>query len=345
VKGKPKIAPVKKKAPLYDRIREILESARTRVARSVNTTQVVANWLVGREIVEDEQKGHKRAEYGGQLLEDISKRLKIEYGAGYSVDNLELFRRFYLVYPHLISDALRRKSFEDMGNKGSENGDTGPGQFMVAGFAKIEKLYSMRKESDNPVISDAMPRNLAIINISQNFGTRSPLNRDLWRPGQLHTNLSWTHYRRLVRVDKSEIRAFYEIETVRNNWSARELERQINSLLYERLALSKDKKGLLRLATKGQEVRYPGDVFKDPMVMEFLGLPASPKLVESDLEQALINNLQAFLLELGKGFAFVSRQERITLDKLYLPTEAELQAEMRRELREIGQPYTPRRDQ
>jgi len=302
---------------------------------------------------------------------------------------------------------------------------------MVAGFAKIENLYLMRKESDNPVISDAMPRNLAIINISQNFGTSSPLNRDLWRPGQLHTNLSWTHYRRLVRVDKSEIRAFYEIETVRNNWSARELERQINSLLYERLALSKDKKGLLQLATKGQEVRYPGDVFKDPMVIEFLGLPASPKLVESDLEQALIDNLQAFLLELGKGFAFVSRQERITLDgdhfyidlvfyhmilkcfvlielkvgklthqdlgqlqlyvnyydyerrsegdnptlglilctdkndavvrytlgpdqekkiftsryKLYLPTEAELQAEMRRELREIGQPFAPRRDQ
>ena len=216
-----------------------------------------------------------------------------------------------------------------------------------------------------------------------------------------------------------------------NNWSARELERQINSLLYERLALSKDKKGLLRLAAKGQEVQSPGDVFKDPVIMEFLGLPASPKLVESDLEQALIHNLQAFLLELGKGFAFVSRQERITLDgdhfyidlvfyhmilkcfvlielkvgklthqdlgqlqlyvnfydyerrsegdnptlglilctdkndavvrytlgpdqekkifasryKLYLPTEAELKAEMRRELREIGQPFTPRRDQ
>ena len=117
-----------------------------------------------------------------------------------------------------------------------------------------------------------------------------------------------------MRVDKSEARAFYEIEAIQNNWSARELERQINSLLYERLALSKDKKGLMRLATKGQEIQKPADVFKDPVVMEFLGLPESPKLVESDLEQALINNLQAFLLELGKGFAFVSRQERITLD-------------------------------
>ena len=92
------------------------------------------------------------------------------------------------------------------------------------------------------------------------------------------------------------------------------MERQVNSLLYERLALSKDKKGLMRLAQKGQEIQRPVDVFKDPIVMEFLGPPASPKLVESELEQALINNLQSFLLELGKGFAFVSRQERITLD-------------------------------
>jgi predicted nuclease of restriction endonuclease-like (RecB) superfamily len=135
-----------------------------------------------------------------------------------------------------------------------------------------------------------------------------------WQPGQLHPNLSWTHYRRLVRVERTDARAFYEIEAIKNNWSARELERQINNLLYERLALSKDKNGLMRLAKKGQEIQRPVDVFKDPVGMEFLDLPSSPKLVESDLEQELINNLRAFLLELGKGFAFVSRQERITLD-------------------------------
>ena len=115
-------------------------------------------------------------------------------------------------------------------------------------------------------------------------------------------------------MDKPDARAFYEIEAVKNNWATRELERQINSLLYERLALSRDKKGLMRLALKGHEVQRPADIFKDPVVMEFLGLPESPKLVESDLEQALINNLQTFLLELGKGFAFVARQERLTLD-------------------------------
>jgi predicted nuclease of restriction endonuclease-like (RecB) superfamily len=135
-----------------------------------------------------------------------------------------------------------------------------------------------------------------------------------WKPGLLHPNLSWTHYRTLLRVDKPEARAFYEIESIQNNWAARELERQICSLLYERLALSRDKKGLLRLARKGQEVQKPADIFKDPVVMEYLGLPESAKLVESDLETALINNLQAFLLELGKGFAFVARQKRLTLD-------------------------------
>jgi predicted nuclease of restriction endonuclease-like (RecB) superfamily len=115
-------------------------------------------------------------------------------------------------------------------------------------------------------------------------------------------------------VDSSEARAFYEIEAIKCNWSGRELERQINSLLYERLVLSKDKKGLMKLATKGQELQAPADVFKDPVVMEFLRFPESPRLVESTLEEALISNLQAFLLEMGRGFAFVARQERLTLD-------------------------------
>jgi len=101
-----------------------------------------------------------------------------------------------------------------------------------------------------------------------------------WRPGRLHPDLSWTHYRTLLRVDRPEARAFYEIEALENRWSYRELERQINSLLYERLALSRDKKGLMRLATKGQEIQQPIDIFKDPVVIEFLGLPESPRLVE-----------------------------------------------------------------
>jgi predicted nuclease of restriction endonuclease-like (RecB) superfamily len=202
------------------------------------------------------------------LIYQLSEQLKKDFGTGYSVQNLFYMRQFYQSYPSLapaseIFHALRGKSAE------SESIVT-------------EKLHALRRKS--------------------------------WQPGQLHPNLSWTHYRTLLRVDKTEARGFYEIEAIRNNWSTRELGRQINSLLYERLSLSKDKKGLMRLATKGQVIQRSTDVFKDPVVMEFLGLPASPRLVESDLEKALINNLQAFLLELGKGFAFVSRQERITLE-------------------------------
>jgi len=303
--------PAKKKVAkgdeLYQRICEILESARTSVSRTVNTTQVVANWLVGREIVEEEQKGRKRANYGEELLKDLSKRLTTEYGRGYSFPNLAFFRQFFIEYPSLIPDspilhALRRES------------DSSPSS-LDSGI-----LYAVRRESvthcrkGSSVKSDAARR--------KSHARRAELlpeilcasRKESWEPGWLHPNLSWTHYRTLLRVAKPEARAFYEIEALKNNWSTRELERQINSLLYDRLALSKDKKGLMRLATKGQEIQVASDVFKDPVVMEFLGLPESPKLVETKLEQALIDHLQAFLLELGKGFAFMARQKRLTLD-------------------------------
>lgn len=130
----------------------------------------------------------------------------------------------------------------------------------------------------------------------------------------LRHELSWTHYRILMRVEKPQARSFYEIECVKNNWSARELERQKGSLLFERLALSKDKKGLMRLARKGQELQTYEDMIKDPYVLEFTGLSPQSKLYESKLEQALIDNLSRFLLELGKGFTFVARQKRISLD-------------------------------
>lgn len=129
--------------------------------------------------------------------------------------------------------------------------------------------------------------------------------------------LSWTHYRLLMRVARVEARKFYEIEASKNRWSSRELERQINSLLFDRLAKSKDKEGLLKLSQDGQELVSPVDVIKDPVVLEFLGLPESHRFVESEVEEALINNLQSFLLELGKGFAFVARQKRLTLDGDY----------------------------
>jgi predicted nuclease of restriction endonuclease-like (RecB) superfamily len=267
---------------LYQRIREILESARAGVARTVNTTQVVSNWLIGREIVEEQQSGETRAGYGKHLLADLSKRLLSDFGRGYSITNLEHFRDFFLTYTDLVSDRIPYAARGESNAKSSELIATG----------RAGKSHAVRGE-------------LAFVDL---------LPGSTWKPGHLHSSLSWTHYRILLRVEHEAARAFYEIEAIRNHWSARELERQLNSLLFERLAKSRDKAGLMALATTGQEIATPADVFKDPVVIEFLGLPESDRLVESELEQALINNLQTFLLELGRGFAFVSRQQRITLD-------------------------------
>ena len=136
----------------------------------------------------------------------------------------------------------------------------------------------------------------------------------VWQPGLLHLGLSWTHYRMLLKVERRDVRDFYEIESIRNGWSARQLERQINSFLFERLLKSRDKKGVMSLANEGQVLAHPKDAIKDPYVLEFLDLPQSHRLVESRIEEALLSQLQAFLLELGSGFAFVGRQRRLTLD-------------------------------
>ena len=142
----------------------------------------------------------------------------------------------------------------------------------------------------------------------------SPGGRDVVQPGVLNPSLSWTHYRTLLKEERQPVRDFYEIESVRNGWSARQLERQMHSFLFERLAKSRDKQGVLALANEGQALNRAQDVIKDPYVLEFLDLPESHRLVESRIEEALINQLQAFLLELGSGFAFVGRQRRLTLD-------------------------------
>ena len=283
---------------LYTHVRKLLQSARSHLARSVNSTQVVVNWLIGREIILQEQQGKWRAEYGQQVLQELSARLCKDFGGGYSVDNLELFRRFYLAYPTLVSPSPQSQAIA------SPISDAARRKLPPTTSTRTPQPASLRKNVPRypepgtlePVwISDAPPRKS-------------------WKPGLLNPELSWTHYRALLRVQDAQPQAFYEIEAIKNSWSARELQRQINSLLYERLAMSKDKRKLLRMATKGQEIKTPADLFKDPVIMEFVGLPDSPHLVESDLERSLIANLRAFLLEMGKGFAFVARQERITLD-------------------------------
>jgi hypothetical protein len=199
---------------LYTQICDILNAAQTGVARSVNTAQVLSNWLIGRAIIEEEQQGQQRASYGENLLKNLAKLLKQDFGAGYSYSSLKYIRQFYVIFPQLLTE-------QEIG-------------------------HALRDQS------------LPSLELTR-FSTPDPN----WKPGKLHPNLSWTHYRTLVRVERIEARAFYEIEALKNNWSARELERQINSLLFERLAKSLDQQGLMQLATQGQVIQKAADVFKD----------------------------------------------------------------------------------
>ncbi len=219
---------------LFGRVRDILLSARVATARSVNSAQVVCNGLIGREIVEDEQSGRRRAAYRERTLNLLAERLKREFGSGYSETNLKGMRTFYLAYPDLIHTPQIRHPLGD------------------------EFLSSMIGKRNVP-----------------------------YAPGRISSNLSWRHYRTLMRIDSRDARSFYEIETVKNSWSARELERQVASQLFERLARSRDKEQLMKLAAEGQLAEKPSDVFKDPFIMEFLGLPKTPALTESSVERAL----------------------------------------------------------
>jgi predicted nuclease of restriction endonuclease-like (RecB) superfamily len=226
---------------LYAQIGELLSLARKKVVSQVNQTMVVTYYEIGRIIVENEQGGKERAEYGKGILKGLSKRLSQDFGRGFSTDNLENMRRFYLTYSK--SETLSRKS----------------------------ELPTFR--------------------------------------------LSWSHYLKLMRIEDEAERRFYELEAIQNQWSLRELKRQCDSALYQRLALSRDKEKVKELSTKGQIINKPADALKDPYILEFIGLPDKNEYSESDLEKELIDKLEHFLLELGKGFTFVARQKRITIDE------------------------------
>lgn len=265
-----KIAPQKTPGVLFDRVVTILEQARGNVVRAVNTNMVLAYWLIGREIVEEVQRGKGRAKYGEKVIEDLSARLTKRYGQGYSEENLQLFRRFYLVYGE-----------------------------------RVAIPYPAGTELHEVPITSPEGRELAHGKKSYPLGTESPQG--------FSQQLSWSHYRALMRVESREARDFYEQEAIECGWSKSQLERQIHSFYYDRIIANRGKKGLLsggRERLPGEKVQ-PSSLLKSPMVLEFLGLPDPPELHESKLEQAICDNLQTFLLELGKGFSFVARQKHI----------------------------------
>lgn len=264
---------------LFDRVVAILEQARSRVVRSVNSEMVLAYWHIGREIVQLVQAGNARADYGEGVLEALSARLHLRYGKGFSVTNLRYFRLFYQVYSNRIPEIHHEARDE---------------------FASAAKPAKKHHEAGD-VLEDL---SLAIERADRVRG---------FAPG-----LSWTHYRTLTRVENGAERLFYEIEAEKAGWSVPHLERQMHTMLFARLVKSRDKAGVLTLATRGQVLEKPVDALKDPYVLDFLDLPEGERLHETDLESAIITKLQAFLLELGKGFAFVARQKRLSFEDEHL---------------------------
>jgi len=261
---------------LLGRIGHILVEARTKVVREINKAQVLAYWEIGREIIEFEQKGKVRAEYGEELLRELSADMTVRFGKGFSERNLRNMRAFYLSFP--IRQTVSAKSIEK----------------------RESQIPSGKSETTSRKFT--IPQTM-----SAKFQKRQTVS------GKFEPVLSWSHYCELLKVDEPLARSFYEQEANQNNWSVRELKRQINSMLFERLALSKDTKAVMKMAMKGQLIEKPEDAVKDPYILEFLDLKEETSYTESQLEEALTDKLQYFLLELGKGFSFVARQKRITI--------------------------------
>lgn len=257
---------------LFSRIASLIETSRARVVTAVNVAEVYTKYEIGRYIIEDEQGGSIRAQYGKKVLKELSQKLTRRFGDGWSVDTLEKCRKFYHIY--MISATPSRKLATDT-------------SFNISETVLRKSQSTDTEETASNIDTISTPRFI----------------------------LSWSHYIVLMRVANPEARSFYEIECAQQQWSVRQLSRQVGSSLYERLALSRDKNEVMRLAQEGQTVEKPADIIKDPITLEFLGLKPDVAYSESKLENALIGKMQTFLLELGKGFLFEARQKRFSFDE------------------------------
>lgn len=289
---------------LYSQIAQLLQAARQNVVRAVNQTMVYTYYEIGRMIVEDEQKGKERAEYGKQVLKELSKKLTLDFGKGFSVDNLQNMRLFFLTYS--IYETTSRISSSD-NDSNSSNPLTKSQTFEDRSIQQTTSAELQEIENESIKIHATASRIYGL-----NPNSESAIRK---------FNLSWSHYIKLMRIENLDERNFYEIESAANHWTLKELQRQFDSSLYERLALSRDKEGIKQLAEKGQILEKPSDLLKDPYILEFLDLPEQHQYTESDLETAIIDKLKHFLLELGKGFTFVARQFRMTIDEKHFKAD------------------------
>ena len=239
---------------IFREVIDLLKNAREKIKNTIDNTMTNTYYEIGKIIVEEEQNGEKRAEYGKEIIKKLSILLTNEFGRGFSKSNIEQMRKFYLIY---------------------------------------SKAQTVSGELGNDEKNDGV----LIIN------------------GGKELNLSWSHYLFLMRLEDLEERNFYEIEAFKNNWSVRELKRQFDTGLYQRLKLSRDKNKVKELSLRGQIIETPSDLVKDPYVLEFLGLEESSIYTENELESRIINKLEHFLLELGTGFLFSGRQVRMSFDE------------------------------
>ena len=258
---------------LFNKVSAIIEEGRKYVSTAINLAEVYSKFQIGMYIVEDEQAGNKRAGYGKQVLLNLSERLTEKYGDGWSVEQLTLIRKFYIVYSNSVNADY------EIQNTDLEITESAPAKIVNT----VYQIQNLPKSID----PSSMPR----------------------------FTLSWSHYIVLMRIKNEEERQFYEIEALREHWSVRHLQRQYASSLYERLALSRDKDEVMRLSREGLQVAEPQDVIKNPITLEFLGLKPDSTYTEKKLENKIISSIQKFLLELGKGFLFETRQKCLVFDE------------------------------
>jgi len=261
---------------LVSQISETFVQRQRQAVLAVNTHLVETYWRVGQYIVEYEQNGNDRAKYGQKLLENLSKDLAALHGKGFSLSNVKRMRQFYVEFPIFAEP---------------------PHKLEIQKGAELTHLLQKAIQ-----ISAEAPHQLQISN-----------NKSIIELPQKWQRLSWTHWVELLKIDDPLERSFYMHQTINENWSTTGLIRQKKSSLYLRLAASRDKEGILQLAREGHKTEKPADLIREPYILDFLQIPEPYQVSETEIESRIISQLQNFLLEMGKGFAFVGRQYRIML--------------------------------
>ena len=270
-----------RRSSLFARVVALIEEARQKVATVANIAQVYTNYEIGRQIVEEEQGGKRRAEYGKKVVEELSIKLTARFGRGWSMRSLETIRKFYLLYA-----PIPQTLFTESVDNGSLNGVEGIPQTVFAELGGGKSATVLWKSDDNNLVNSV-----------------SPIPK---------FTLSWSHYLLLMRIADPVERAFYEREATQGNWSFRRLERMYRTSTFERLQISKDKEKVRALMNRpAPDVEVAGEALKDPVVTEFLGTP--DKYSEGELEDRIFDHIQDFMLEMGKGFTFHGRQVRCVI--------------------------------